>query len=242
MENQKNIKSLLGGTSNYITEYILMLISHVAAVASLCGVVFAVFGMLANDRYSVVDGAAAMTASALVIIFTPLYLVLNRRVSAQEQKDHSVVKSRSRTVFLTIASVAAFGWFIGFSATALYHLFSPIFVKTTDYGMGFVSTFLPALISAGIIGASLVQLHKHVGTQFRKRYLALLPIVALIILGTTFITAAVKKNDSSNKNVDCTWSNYKDGECSLDDYYEYIDNRNNNYRKDDYMYNNSYDY
>ena len=233
-EQTKRVKPYLSGTSNYITEYILMLISHVAAVAALCAVVFAVFGMFADDRYSMLDGAAAMTASALVVIFMPLYYVLHKRVSAQESKDHTVLKSKSRTVFLTIASIAAFGWFIGFAATALYHLFSPVFVRTTDYGIGFVSTFLPALISAGIIGVSLIQLHKHVGTKFRKQYLMLLPIVALVVLSTTFITAAVKKGNNGNKKVDCTWSNYRDGECTIDEYYEYLDNQSDN------TYNNRY--
>lgn len=238
MEDQKNIKQFLSGTSNYITEYILMLISHVAAVAAFCGVVFALLGMFAKDRYSIIDGAAAMTASALVLIFLPLYLVLNKRVSAEEKKDHSVVKGRARTVFLVLASIAAFGWLVGFAATALYYLFSPLFLNGESYGDNFVGVFLPAVFSAAIVGLSLVQLHKHVGAKFRVKYLKLFPILVLVVVGTTFVTAAVKQDTKkSNKSVDCTWSNYKDGECSLDEYYDYIDNRNSDYR-----YNNSYDY
>jgi drug/metabolite transporter (DMT)-like permease len=243
---QKNIsgwRRQLGGTSNYIVEYILMLMTYTAAIGSIIGMLFVLFELLADGSLNSIANGAGMASTISALVFVPLYWVLQKRVSAEEANKPEVSKHKARTVFLTFVSISALGWFTGFVVTALYFLISPVFSKVNSYGENFIGVFLPALFSATVIAFAYVQLHKHAGTRYRRLFLRVLLVATGLLVCVTLIVGAVKKNHkpSLKSGEKCTYSNYQKEKCTLDDYYKYMDDQNGGYnnRYDDYQYDNN---
>lgn len=213
----------LGGASNYIAEYIIMLSSLVALTTSVILMLFSVFTLLNGETASLSTGSA-LSAVVAFLVFGPVYYVLSSRVRAEEVKNPSIVAHKARTVFYVLATISAFSWFTGFVVTSIYYLLSPLAVKGASYGDDIVTVFIPAVLSAGVIAASYISIAKSASATYVAKFTKLVLLVGLILSIATLAVAASKKDakPSLKSGDECTYTNYRADKCSYDDYKQYL--------------------
>lgn len=220
----KNARSSrhLGGTSNYIAEYIIMLSSLVALTTSVVLMLFSVFTLL-NGSTANLSAGSALSAVVAFLVFGPVYYVLSSRVRAEEAKNPSIVAHKARTVFYVLATISAFSWFTGFVVTSIYYLLSPLVLKNASYGDDIVTVFIPAVLSAAVVAASYASIAKNTGTAYAAKFAKFALLTGLVLMIATLAIAANKKNTkpSLKSGEKCTYSNYRADKCSYDEYKQY---------------------
>lgn len=215
----------LNGTSNYIAEYIVMLVSLTALATSVILMAFSVCALLKHGNTSAMSTASGLSAVVAFLVFGPLYYVLNSRVRAQEINEPATVKHKARTVFYVFASIAAFGWFTGFVITSVYYLLSPLVTKNVSYGDNLVTVFIPAVIGATVVAVSYMSIAKAAATKYVTKFASIMLLAGLVLAIVTLSVSIAKKNSKPTlkTNETCTYANYKDGKCTYDEYQDYVD-------------------
>ncbi|MCA9330869.1 hypothetical protein KC957_02380 [Candidatus Saccharibacteria bacterium] len=236
----------LGGTTNYIAEYLLMLSSLVALATSIVLMVFSICTLLKEGNTTALSTSSALSASVAFVVFGPLYYVLSSRVRAEELKNPSVVAHKARTVFYVLATIAAFSWFTGFVVTAVYYLLSPLVTKNSSYSEDLVTVFIPAVVAAVVIATSYVSVAKKAGSAYLAKFTNVALLAGLILLIATLSVGIAKKNTkpSLKSGEKCTYTNYRDGKCTYNEYQKYLDGLYDDYKSptsdyEDYRYNNN---
>ncbi len=222
-----NQTRLLSGTTHYITEYILMIMSLASFVTSVVLMVFSICNLLSAGDVAGISAGSALTAAVGFLVFGPLYYALAKRVRSQELKEPATTTHKARTVFFVLASISAFGWFTGFTVTSVYFLLSPLVSSdaSMSYGDNFVNVFLPAVISAGIIAAAYVSLAKSASTRYVAKFGSVALLVGLLLAIASVSIAVNKKNTKPTLKTGekCTYQNYSKNKCTYDDYEKYQD-------------------
>ncbi len=252
---KSKLTDVLGGTTHYITEYLLMIASLSGLVTSVILMIFSICNLLTAGDVAGLSTASGLSAVVAFIVFGPLYYALSKRVRSEELKDSTVASHKARTVFTVLAGVSAFGWFTGFVITSIYFLMSPLITKDASYGDNFVNVFLPALFAATAVGLALVSIMKKAGTRYVARFASIALLVGAILAIVTMSVAIAKKDQKPTlkSGEKCTYENYDKGKCTYDDYQKYLDDlypstyksptsKYDDYQDDNNLDNDVYDY
>ncbi len=213
----------LQGTTHYITEYILMLASLFGLVASAILMVFSICNLLKNGEVAGLSTTSGISSVVAFVVFGLLYYCLSKRVRAEEIKTPAVVGHKARSVVFVLASLSAFGWFVGFTITSVYFLISPIAVKSASYSDNFVSVFLPAVFAAVVIALSYASVAKTATTRYVAKFSSAALLVGAILAIVTLSVSIAKKDQKPTlkQGEKCTYANYTKEKCSYNDYQDY---------------------
>lgn len=223
MQNITGLKKYLSGTTHYISEYILMLAALFGFAGSVILMVFSICNLLTAGDLAGLSVASGLSAVVGFLVFGVMYYVLSARVHAEESSRPEVTNHKARSVFLVLASVTAFGWFIGFMITSVYFLISPLVVKNASYSDDFVNVFLPALVAAVVVALAYVSIIKAAGTRYVAKFASIALLIGAVIAIVAVSVAVAKKDQKPTlkANEKCTFTNYDKGKCTYDDYQKY---------------------
>lgn len=217
------LKKYLTGTTHYITEYVLMLGALFGFVASVILMMFSICNLLTAGDLAGLSTASGMSAVVAFLVFGSLYYGLSQRVRSEERNNPAVTSHKARTVFYVLASLTAFGWFVGFAIASVYFLISPLAVKGASYSDDFVNVFLPALGSAIVVALSYISIAKAASTRYVAKFTSVALLIGLILAIVTLSVAIAKKDQKPTlkSGEKCTYTNYNKGKCTYDDYQKY---------------------
>lgn len=214
---------VFNGTTNYITEYILMIISLAGLVTSVILIVFSICNLLTAGDVAGLSVASALSAAVSFMVFGPLYAALSRRVRTQEIKQPAVLSHKARTVFFVLASVSVFGWITGFLVTSVYFLLKPLIGHDASYGDNLINVFLPSIVAVAVIASAYASLAKSATTKYVSKFASVALLVGLI-LAIAGVSVAINKKDvkpTLKAGESCTFENYQKHKCSFEEYQKY---------------------
>lgn len=219
-------------TSVYIAEYIIMLILVGGLSAAIISLWYSFFGLIANDSFTA-RAAAQVTAVALgsILVVAPAAWWLYSRVAGEEAANPEVRSHKARTVFLVMWLIVAATSLVAIVAGMVGSLSQAVFGFADDAGNLLLTSTLPALFSAVTLAVTIYTVAKGGLRGAGKLGMWVLLGLAAVVFVANLIMVLVRKESGSEPVIErCTYSMYRDDECT---YREYRDYYNQQYRQQD---------
>lgn len=231
-------------TDVHIAEYILMLIFFGGLIALLASLWFSFFQLLIQDGFSgnILARTTALQLGSLVVMGVAGFW-LYARVTGQEMVQPELQARTSRRVFLTMWMIVAVCGLVGIASVAMM-AFVSLLLGQTDATQAVVGIVIPALFAFATVGFGIAAVVKR--SNRKLSMLAGVVVAGLMVL--LFIANAIAvfiRKDSSSPARDssggsslfkenCTYTRYRDGECTLSEYRDSLSERSsssNTYRQ-----------
>lgn len=208
-------------TNVHTAEYILMLFLFgglIGLLVSQWGSLFQLFIEDGSAARSLAKSTATQIGSLLILLPAAFWMYF--RVTGQESVEPELQKSKPRNVFLIIWTVFATLALVSLGAKVVGSLVSIIFGYSGGVGDEIVGVILPSLFGVVTLAFGISAVVKHPSRKYVKLAAVLIAATAVVLLLANTIMVFVKKNAKveTNVNNDCTYSRYRDGDCSYSDY------------------------
>ncbi len=211
-------------TNVHTAEYIIMLGLFGTLLGLLVSQWYSFFGLITEDGYaarSLAQTAAIQLGSMLVVLPAAFWMYF--RVTGQEGVQPDLQDSKPRTVFLTIWMIIAVSSLVGIFVGVVTALVRAVFGFNDNLGDQIIGQIIPGVFAAATVSFGIASIVKHVSRRFVKLAALVVAAMALVLLVANTIMIFVRK-DSGSRPQRCTFSMYRDGDCS---YNEYLKNTKN---------------
>lgn len=197
-------QKLLRRTNVYIAEYILMLILFGGFLIVLSSMWYTVFNLMMAEGYlGRLQLETAVVQLGVLTATGGIGYLLYSRITGEELRNPSVIRSKSRTVFLTIWLIITVLAVMGMAASMFSGVLGVMLGTQTDIAKVFIGTLIPSIFAINTLVYGVWVIVKR-----SSRYLTILngnvlAMLACLLLFATVTAGLVRKGDFETQRGLC---------------------------------------
>lgn len=197
-------QKLLRRTNVYIAEYILMLILFGGFLIVLSSMWYTVFNLMMAEGYlGRLQLETAVVQLGVLTATGGIGYLLYSRITGEELRNPSVIRSKSRTVFLTIWLIITVLAVMGMAASMLSGVLGVMLGTQTDTAKVFIGTLLPSIFAISTLAYGVWVIVKRSSRHLTILNGNVLAMLACLLLFATVTTGLVRKGDFETQRGLC---------------------------------------